>query len=164
MLRPHPHITATLFFFSWFEPIHPLNDSWLFDRWKPVGAFGLGCRRRCALMKNLLHWPAAQTPTVGTARNVQGIKNHLLRPLLLLFIYSDAPSLFVCLLWTAIRYLSAVMGDGVASQSSNPEVTLDASRPNTVVNEQIFSLRLITNKLENAYNGMDVEWDGNLLT
>ena len=53
------------------------------------------------------------------------------------------------------------MNDGVAAQNNNPEVTLDASRPNTVVNEQIFSLRLITNKLENAYNGMDVEWDGN---
>lgn len=55
------------------------------------------------------------------------------------------------------------MGDGVAAQTGNPEVTLDASRPNTLVNEQIFSLRLITNKLENAYNGMDVEWDGNFI-
>lgn len=53
------------------------------------------------------------------------------------------------------------MADGVAAQSGNPEVTLDASRPNTLVNDQIFNLRLITNKLENAYNGMDVEWDGN---
>ena len=33
------------------------------------------------------------------------------------------------------------------------------ARPNSLVNEQIFSLRLMTNKLENAYNGMDVEWD-----
>jgi len=49
------------------------------------------------------------------------------------------------------------MGDGV-----NAEVPFDTvSRPNTLVNEQIFTLRLITNKLENAYNGMDVEWDGN---
>ncbi len=55
------------------------------------------------------------------------------------------------------------MADGVAAQASNPEVTLDASRPNTLVNDQIFTLRLITNKLENAYNGMDVEWDGNNL-
>lgn len=54
------------------------------------------------------------------------------------------------------------MADGVAAQAGNPEVTLDASRPNTLVNDQIFSLRLITNKLENAYNGMDVEWDGNV--
>ena len=53
------------------------------------------------------------------------------------------------------------MADGVAAQAGNPEVTLDASRPNTLVNDQIFTLRLITNKLENAYNGMDVEWDGN---
>lgn len=52
------------------------------------------------------------------------------------------------------------MADGVAAQAGNPEVTLDASRPNTLVNDQIFTLRLITNKLENAYNGMDVEWDG----
>jgi len=50
------------------------------------------------------------------------------------------------------RY-SAMMGDGV-----NTEVSMD-SRPNSLVNEQIFTLRLITNKLENAYNGMDVEWD-----
>lgn len=55
------------------------------------------------------------------------------------------------------------MADGVAAQASNPEVTLDASRPNILVNDQIFTLRLITNKLENAYNGMDVEWDGNNL-
>ena len=48
-----------------------------------------------------------------------------------------------------------MMGDGV-----NTEVSMD-SRPNSLVNEQIFTLRLITNKLENAYNGMDVEWDGN---
>lgn len=53
------------------------------------------------------------------------------------------------------------MGDGVAAQTGNPEVAVDAGRPNTIVNEQIFNLRLITNKLENAYNGMDVEWDGN---
>lgn len=53
------------------------------------------------------------------------------------------------------------MADGVAAQSGNPEMTVDASRPNTLVNDQIFNLRLITNKLENAYNGMDVEWDGN---
>ncbi|XP_046634978.1 glypican-6-like [Daphnia pulicaria] len=57
------------------------------------------------------------------------------------------------------RYSAALMADGVAAQAGNPEVTLDASRPNTLVNDQIFTLRLITNKLENAYNGMDVEWD-----
>lgn len=58
------------------------------------------------------------------------------------------------------RYSAALMADGVAAQTGNPEVTLDGSRPNTLVNDQIFTLRLITNKLENAYNGMDVEWDG----
>lgn len=57
------------------------------------------------------------------------------------------------------RYSAALMADGVAAQTGNPEVTLDGSRPNTLVNDQIFTLRLITNKLENAYNGMDVEWD-----
>ena len=60
-----------------------------------------------------------------------------------------------------IRYATALIGDGVANQANNPEVTFDVTRPNSLVNEQIFSLRLITNKLENAYNGMDVEWDGN---
>lgn len=60
-----------------------------------------------------------------------------------------------------VRYSAALMADGVAAQSGNPEMTVDASRPNTLVNDQIFNLRLITNKLENAYNGMDVEWDGN---
>ena len=56
------------------------------------------------------------------------------------------------------------MGDGVAAQAGNPEVAIDSARPNTIVNEQIFNLRLLTNKLENAYNGMDVEWDGELFT
>lgn len=55
------------------------------------------------------------------------------------------------------------MGDGVAAQAGNPEVSIDSARPNTMVNEQIFNLRLMTNKLENAYNGMDVEWDGECL-
>ena len=76
---------------------YALNDSWLFDRWKPVGAFGLGFRRRCAIMKNSLHWPAAQMPTVGTARNVPGIEiicdhGYCLLLFIYLFIY-----LFVCL-------------------------------------------------------------------
>ena len=79
---------------------YALNDSWLFDRWKPVGAFGLGFRRRCAIMKNSLHWPAAQMPTVGTARNVPGIEiicdhGYCLLLFIYLFIY-----LFVCFLCT----------------------------------------------------------------
>lgn len=57
------------------------------------------------------------------------------------------------------------MGDAV-----NPEVSFDTvsrpqsdSVPDPTVDLVKKQLRLITNKLENAYNGVDVEWDGNLL-
>lgn len=50
------------------------------------------------------------------------------------------------------------MGDGLSNQQNNPEVAVDVSRPNSLLNEQIFALKTITSKLKNAYNGMDVEW------
>lgn len=49
-------------------------------------------------------------------------------------------------------------GDGLSNQQNNPEVAVDVSRPNSLLNEQIFALKTITSKLKNAYNGMDVEW------
>lgn len=49
-------------------------------------------------------------------------------------------------------------GDGLSNQQNNPEVVVDVSRPNSLLNEQIFALKTITSKLKNAYNGMDVEW------
>ena len=50
------------------------------------------------------------------------------------------------------------MGDGLAAQESNPEVEVDISRPDVQINEQIFALKLATNKLDAAYNGHTVEW------
>lgn len=32
---------------------------------------------------------------------------------------------------------------------------------NTIINQQIFALRLIIGKLNHAYNGVDVEWEDN---
>lgn len=35
---------------------------------------------------------------------------------------------------------------------------VDTARPNSALNEQIYKLKMISNKLKMAYNGMDVEW------
>jgi hypothetical protein len=56
------------------------------------------------------------------------------------------------------RYQNAVVSDGLVHQEFNPEVRVDVSRPDVDINEQIFALKLITKKLENAYNGQPVEW------
>jgi len=56
------------------------------------------------------------------------------------------------------RYELPVIGDGVKNQSSNPEVTVNVDRPLALINEQIFNLQALTQKLKNAYNGKDVEW------
>ena len=50
------------------------------------------------------------------------------------------------------------MKDGLFNQINNPEVDVDVTKPNSLVNAQILQLRLIISKLKNAYNGMDVEW------
>ena len=50
------------------------------------------------------------------------------------------------------------MNDGLVSQEMNPEVDVDTSGPDVDINEQIFALKLVTNKLENAYNRHSVEW------
>jgi len=50
------------------------------------------------------------------------------------------------------------MADGAMNQLSNPEVDVDIRRPNFVANQQILRLKLITNKLNNAHNGLDVDW------
>ena len=51
-----------------------------------------------------------------------------------------------------------VMRDGLMHQINNPEVEVDIRRPSSLINQQILQLKLITNKLDNAYNGMDVDW------
>ena len=58
----------------------------------------------------------------------------------------------------AHRYIPEVIPDGVRSQINNPEVDVDVQRPNSLLNQQLLQLKLITNKLKNAYNGLDVDW------
>jgi hypothetical protein len=55
-------------------------------------------------------------------------------------------------------YTSRLVQDGLANQGQNPEVAVDVSVADTDINELIFALKLVTNKLENAYNGHAVEW------
>ena len=55
-------------------------------------------------------------------------------------------------------YTQRLMADGLAAQDQNPEVTVDSSIADTNINEQIFALRLVINKLESAYNGHTVKW------
>ena len=56
------------------------------------------------------------------------------------------------------RYMPQIMRDGVSNQQSNPEVEVDVTKPNSVVNMQIMRLKIIINKLTHAYNGLDVDW------
>ena len=56
------------------------------------------------------------------------------------------------------RYRPEVMDDGVINQNNNPEVDVDVMKPNFVIQQQLLQLRLITNKLRNAYKGLDVDW------
>ncbi|XP_075055994.1 glypican-6 [Mixophyes fleayi] len=56
------------------------------------------------------------------------------------------------------RYLPEVMTDGLINQNNNPEVAVDITRPDTFVRQQIMALRVVTNKLRNALNGNDVNF------
>lgn len=51
------------------------------------------------------------------------------------------------------------MRDGIKNQKRNPEVPVDLARPSSLLNEQVFALKALTNLLKNAYQGLDVEWD-----
>ena len=59
------------------------------------------------------------------------------------------------------RYLPELIPDGVRSQVNNPEVDVDVHRSNAVLDQQLLQLKLITTKLKNAYNGLDVDWIDN---
>ena len=48
--------------------------------------------------------------------------------------------------------------DGVINQINNPEVEVDVSKANALFTRQLIQLRLITSRLQNAYNGEDVDW------
>ncbi|XP_059418651.1 glypican-6-like [Carassius carassius] len=54
------------------------------------------------------------------------------------------------------RYVLEVLKDGLSSQANNPEVGVDISRPDTMIRQQIMALRVMTNKLKNAYDGNDI--------
>lgn len=56
------------------------------------------------------------------------------------------------------RYIPEVQKDGRIYQANNPEVTVDVQEDNGIISVQIFNLKLITGKLHNAYNGLEVEW------
>ncbi|XP_048834358.1 LOW QUALITY PROTEIN: glypican-6-like [Brienomyrus brachyistius] len=54
------------------------------------------------------------------------------------------------------RYFPEVSKDGLTNQINNPEVEVDITRPDTFIRQQIMALRVMTNKLKNAYNGNDI--------
>ncbi|KAL7853185.1 hypothetical protein SRHO_G00189700 [Serrasalmus rhombeus] len=53
-------------------------------------------------------------------------------------------------------YFPEVVKDGLTNQLNNPEVEVDITRPDTFIRQQIMALRVMTNKLRNAYNGNDI--------
>ena len=58
------------------------------------------------------------------------------------------------------RYTNTVVHDGLQHQEYNPEVPVDVSRypGDAQINQQIRALKSITQKIENAHKGLDVEW------
>ncbi|XP_028999613.1 glypican-6-like isoform X2 [Betta splendens] len=54
------------------------------------------------------------------------------------------------------RYFPEVVRQGLTNQLNNPEVDVDITRPDTLIRQQIMALRVMTNKLKNAYNGNDI--------
>ncbi|XP_015240629.1 PREDICTED: glypican-6-like isoform X2 [Cyprinodon variegatus] len=56
------------------------------------------------------------------------------------------------------RYFPEVVKEGLTNQVNNPEVILDITRPDTLIRQQIMTLRVMTNKLKNAYNGNDISF------
>ncbi|KAF3690637.1 Glypican-1 Secreted glypican-1 Precursor [Channa argus] len=63
--------------------------------------------------------------------------------------------------WNGIskaRYLPEVMGDGLANQINNPEVELDITKPDMTIRQQIMQLKITSNRLKNALEGNDVDF------
>lgn len=56
------------------------------------------------------------------------------------------------------RYLPEVMGDGLANQINNPEVELDITKPDMTIRQQIMQLKIMSNRLRNAMDGNDVDF------
>ncbi|XP_062306090.1 glypican-1 [Osmerus eperlanus] len=59
---------------------------------------------------------------------------------------------------TKARYLPEVLGDGLANQINNPEVEIDITKPDMTIRQQIMQLKIMTNRLRNALNGNDVDF------
>ncbi|XP_015237351.1 PREDICTED: glypican-1-like [Cyprinodon variegatus] len=59
---------------------------------------------------------------------------------------------------TKARYLPGVMGDGLASQINNPEVELDITKPIMKIRQQIMQLKIMSNRLKDALEGNDVDF------
>ncbi|XP_052004794.1 glypican-6-like [Xyrauchen texanus] len=61
--------------------------------------------------------------------------------------------------WNGIskgRYVPEVLTHGLTHQMNNPEVGVDITRPDALIRQQIMALRVMTNKLKNAYHGNDI--------
>lgn len=56
------------------------------------------------------------------------------------------------------RYLPQLMGDGLANQVNNPEVDIDITKPDMTIRQQIMQLKIISNRLKNAFDGNDVDF------
>ncbi|KAM9315813.1 glypican-1 [Gastrophryne carolinensis] len=56
------------------------------------------------------------------------------------------------------RYMPERMGSGLANQINNPEIDVDITKPDITIRQQIMQLRIMTNRLRNAYNGNDVDF------
>lgn len=50
------------------------------------------------------------------------------------------------------------MGDGLANQINNPEVDLDITKPDMTIRQQIMQLKIMSNRLKNALDGNDVDF------
>ncbi|XP_013772965.2 glypican-6-like [Limulus polyphemus] len=60
---------------------------------------------------------------------------------------------------TKAKYDASLVGNGLVNQKDNPEVSLDVTTQNSVIARLKLTLQLITSKLNNAYRGVDVEWE-----
>ncbi|KAL6469437.1 hypothetical protein MHYP_G00229610 [Metynnis hypsauchen] len=56
------------------------------------------------------------------------------------------------------RYLPEIMGDGLANQINNPEVDIDITKPDRTIRQQIMQLKIMSNRLKNALEGNDVDF------
>uniref|UniRef100_A0A8C7WYI9 Glypican 6a n=1 Tax=Oryzias sinensis TaxID=183150 RepID=A0A8C7WYI9_9TELE len=95
-----------------------------------------------------------QRPTSAAGTSLERL-SHTLK-----FWSQNASNCYRCLVNTVIlfcfRYFPEVVKEGLTNQINNPEVDVDITRPDTLIRQQIMALRVMTNKLKNAYNGNDI--------